>query len=421
MSQRQLGNGQDGYHDQPGIYFDPSYEAGEPSSSGSMNSPFGGHLSSESTTSLLDDIGQVPSNSDQVALARHFREVNYHLNRILEDESSSQSSSSSDAEIRHQMTRLQLYQSRGINPCPWIAERDMDYIKDLGYQDPYYWPNLQDWTESLVDRFFGRCIDMGVIRQRFIRPKCVACGQLCQDGNPLTEIDQPVALPCGHIVGLNCLTNLCENFTTGEGGFETWSCPWKGPGEDEPPTWSERCGLRMFHLCGHPMIYMRLPKLDEDFYLPEDFFIHHFNGYVPRDCRRCSIKNQLTNWTQAARDKFGMKQVFATCSGIDGLLPGELRTWGSHPQRALQRYAMAKSRQMEEFLTSTPTPLEAYGARPVRSQVIFLSPCVVARPARQPSTGNTTMRRVRDLGNSLFQDINDGSVSPRTAPITSTR
>lgn len=276
--------------------------------------------------------------------------------------------------------QLQLYKKRGINPNPWIAAYDKRYVSVLGYQDPFHYVKLQDWMELLREKFLLQNESEFSIRRRFVKPRCVGCGHFCNRDGPCP--DMPLALPCGHIIGYNCLSNLYQRFLD-HNMLAYAHCPWRGPGPDGPPTWSPACTTRIFHRCPHPLMYLELPPATEAFYLPDSFFCSRINGYMPKECRRCSVATHLKEMTREIRGKYRQDSTFASCSGIDGLLEGERRVLQARPKIGLEEHAAGASDLIKDFLDHTPSVPEP--GRPLRPEVHFLKPCITYGKRKAPS------------------------------------
>lgn len=283
----------------------------------------------------------------------------------------------------------------GLNPCSWLEGADLSVIGNLGCPDPYYWPSLQDWVESLHERFMDhQRIDTAQLRQRFVRLKCVACDRICDDGSSADGVDPPVALPCGHIIGFNCLQRYRAQLETTE-DWEKLTCPWRGPTGDDPTSWSKACNTKMFYRCSHPTIFMRTPSLSEDFYLPDDFFIPRMEGrFMPHQCQRCSVKSLLMKWTRELRQEPGMERTFTSCSvytvtlcprshrpltteiSIDGVLDYEVTDWCLSRTYSRADFAQQKTWELSRFLEMTPT-LHSHRDYPTRfvPDIRLYGPC----------------------------------------------
>ncbi|KAF7552586.1 hypothetical protein G7Z17_g4208 [Cylindrodendrum hubeiense] len=251
--------------------------------------------------------------------------------------------------------------------CPWLSEEDLELIGDLGLPDPYHWGNLQIWTERLLQKYCARISDSRVVRHRFIRTRCILCRHLCEDTGLGSIIDPPVALPCGHIMGWSCYADFCDNYTMGKIPL---TCPWNGPQQGDPASWSPACNERIVHDCEHTAIFARIPPPTEEFYIPQGFFMP-VDGLVTAKCRRCTIKKLLVRWTREVRQDGEFPHAFAACSGINGLLEGEKAGFGPLVQPGLEDEGAARSRILEELFGSTPTPLDGTELEETSTEVVF--------------------------------------------------
>ena len=265
--------------------------------------------------------------------------------------------------------------------CPWIRPADRLLVNLAGYHDPFYWPTMQEWVEQIVlwiiktgsDPSFTHpehaSINLSAVRQRFVRFRCVACKNYCENFDPLTAFQPAVALPCGHIMDAACYSLFLTRFREGEVSYE---CPWRGPSKGEPVDWTPECGKRIVYDCNHPSMCITLPAMDESLcYVPEEVFVPS-DGFIPNNCRRCEIKNILVTWTKDARRVSGSPKIFAVFAyppsfreetripglPIDGLLEGEFRVWGTHPMQHTQQIQAQRTLTIERFLEKTPTPME---------------------------------------------------------------
>ncbi|KAI5461647.1 hypothetical protein BGZ63DRAFT_386298 [Mariannaea sp. PMI_226] len=254
-------------------------------------------------------------------------------------------------------------------PCPWLTEEDLNLIGHLGLPDPYHWGNLQTWVERVLQAYHAQISDSRVVRQRFIRTKCVRCKRLCEDADLESIIDPPVALPCGHIMGWTCYAEFVDNYTAGEGSGE---CPWKGPTGEEPPEWSPACGERIIYVCEHPAMFARIPAPSREFYLPQQFFIPP-DGFMPSNCRRCTVHNLLAQWTREVRRNGAGSDVFVCCSGADELRDGGGANYRGLVRPEYARAAMDNSAILEEIFARTPAPAENGELEEMSSNVIYVS------------------------------------------------
>lgn len=240
--------------------------------------------------------------------------------------------------------------------CPWLTEEDYKLIKDLSLPDPYHWNNMQTWIEQVLKKFHGRRSDSSTVRQRFIRTKCVACRHFCEDVDVENVVDPPVALPCGHVMGWTCYSEFVDSFVAGEGSGK---CPWDGPRDDEPQTWSRACGESVIYTCPHPFMFARIPPFGHEFYLPAGFFIRQ-EGHMPDKCRECMIKHLLMRWTRELWKERGRSNVVVYCAGFNGLTEGERRRLyaaGDYKTKC-EGHSKRLTEYMEELFESTPANAE---------------------------------------------------------------
>ncbi|KAH7165711.1 hypothetical protein EDB81DRAFT_878078 [Dactylonectria macrodidyma] len=251
--------------------------------------------------------------------------------------------------------------------CPWLSPQDLVLIGDLGLPDPFHWGNMIEWTETFLLKYDAGLEDTRTVRHRFIRARCILCGDLCEGKDMNTIIDPPVALPCGHIMGWTCYAEFSENYLEMDGTYE---CPWNGPRIGDPDTWSPVCEERIVHDCAHSSIFARIPPPTEEFYLPPGFFTPA-NGFVTAKCRKCTVDDLLLRWTHEAREDGQFPYAFATCGRRHGLLEGEIPGYGPLVEHGLQDDAELRSQLLEELFGSTPTPMDGDVLKERTTVVIF--------------------------------------------------
>ncbi|KAM5344812.1 hypothetical protein ACJ41O_010674 [Fusarium nematophilum] len=226
--------------------------------------------------------------------------------------------------------------------CPWLNDEDMNLIGDLGLPDPYDWHHMQQWAIRLIDKYDGVSSDTPFVRQRFIRPRCVACTIPCEGENFEHVIDPPVAMPCGHILGYSCYSYLLDDYNEGNGSH---ICPLPD------------CNERIFYVCGHDLTAAHLPHPGAPFYLPPSFFIPN-GGYMPKKCRRCSIQDWVDRWTEEVRRDDKHKNVWVTCSGLHGIPDGPARMREATLAPGFMPLQRQRREFLQEFFDETPRPID---------------------------------------------------------------
>ncbi|KAH6987938.1 hypothetical protein BKA56DRAFT_669532 [Ilyonectria sp. MPI-CAGE-AT-0026] len=250
---------------------------------------------------------------------------------------------------------------------PWLNDEDLQLIGDLGLPDPYHWGNLQVWTERFLQKYHARISDSRTVRHRFIRTRCISCRRLCEGADLGTIIDPAVALPCGHIMGWSCYADFCDSYSMGVGHLV---CPWNGPGPDDPANWSPACDERIVYDCEHSSIFARIPPPTEEFYIPQGFFTPA-GGFVTTNCRRCTIKELLVQWTREVRQDEAFPDAFAASCGMHGLLEEEQPGVLPVIQLGLEEDAAVRSKLLEGLFGSTPTPLDGDELEETSTEVRF--------------------------------------------------